>query len=46
MPPVAHNIKFMSGEGRKDLFLRGEQDLLFARESELKRFSHIRLAPL
>ena len=46
MPHVALNIKFMYGEGRKDLFLRGEQDLLFARESELKRFSHIRLAPL
>ena len=38
MPHVALNIKFMYGEGRKDLFLRGEQDLLFARESELKRF--------
>lgn len=46
MPHVALNIKFLYGEGRVDLFLRGEQDILFARESELKRFSSVRTAPL
>lgn len=46
MPHVALNIKFLYDESRVDLFLRGEQDILFARESELKRFSHVRMAPL
>ena len=46
MPHVALNIKFLYDESRVDLFLRGEQDILFARETELKRFSHVRMAPL
>lgn len=45
-PHVALNIKFLYDDSRVDLFLRGEQDILFARETELKRFSHIRTAPL
>lgn len=46
MPHVALNIRFVYGEERLDLFLRGEQDILFARESELRRFTAIRMAPL
>lgn len=46
MPYVALNIKFVYDEARIDMFLRGEQDILFARDTELKRFSHIRMAPL
>lgn len=46
MPRVALNIKFVYDEVRVDLFLRGEQNILFARDTELKRFSHVRMAPL
>lgn len=46
MPHVSLNIRFVYDDSRVDLFLRGEQDILFARESELKRFSSIRMAPL
>lgn len=46
MPHVALNIKFLYSESRVDLFLRGEQDILFARESELKRFTSVRTASL
>ena len=46
MPHVSLNIKFQYGDDRIDLFLRGEQDILFARESELKRFSSVRTAAL
>ena len=46
MPHVSLNIKFQYGDSRVDLFLRGEQDILFARESELKRFSSVRTAAL
>ena len=46
LPHVALNLRFLYSEERKDLFLRHELDVLFARESELKRFSHVRMAPL
>ena len=46
LPHVSLNIRFLYDDSRVDLFLRGEQDILFARESELKRFSNIRMAPL
>lgn len=46
MPHVALNMKFVYDESRVDLFLRGEQDILFARESEVKRFSSVRMARL
>lgn len=46
MPHVSLNIRFVYDDSRVDMFLRGEQDILFARESELKRFSNVRMAPL
>lgn len=46
MPHVALNIKFQYDDSRIDLFLWREQDILFARESELRRFTAIRMAPL
>ncbi|MDE5991182.1 MAG: LysR family transcriptional regulator [Clostridia bacterium] len=46
MPTVALNIKFVYDETRLDLFLRKEQDILFAREQELNRFQNVALAPL
>lgn len=46
MPHVSLNIRFVYDDSRVDLFLRREQDILFARESELKRFSNVRMAPL
>lgn len=46
MPSVALNIKFIYDETRLDAFLRKEQDIIFARESEISRFSGIAIAPL
>lgn len=46
MPHVALNIRFVYGESRVDLFLRGEQDILFARELEMGRFSGVRCKKL
>ena len=46
MPEVALNIRFVYGEERVDSFLRGEQDILFARDSEMSRYSHIALHPI
>lgn len=46
MPTVALNIKFVYDETRLDLFLRKEQDILFAREQELSRFQGVATAPL
>ncbi|MDE7329674.1 MAG: LysR family transcriptional regulator [Clostridia bacterium] len=46
MPDVALNIKFVYDETRLDLFLRKEQDILFAREQELSRFQSVVAAPL
>lgn len=46
MPHVSLNIRFIYDDSRVDMFLRGEVDILFARESELKRFSSVRSAPL
>lgn len=46
MPHVALNIRFIYGEERLDHFLRREYDILFARESELRRFSSVRIVPL
>ncbi|EOS67062.1 LysR family transcriptional regulator [Oscillibacter sp. 1-3] len=46
MPHVSLNIRFVYEDSRVDMFLRREQDILFARESELKRFSNVRMAPL
>ena len=46
LPTIALNLAFIDDNSRIDLFLRGEHDLLFARESELKRFPNIRMASL
>lgn len=46
MPSVSLNIKFVYDETRLDLFLRREQDILFARDRELSRFIGINTAPL
>ncbi len=46
LPTIALNLAFIDDNSRIDLFLRGEHDLLFARESELKRFPNVRMASL
>ena len=46
LPSVALNIKFVYDETRLDLFLRKEQDILFAREQELSRFQSVATVPL
>lgn len=46
MPDIALNIAFVYDNSRVDGFLRQEYDLLFARDSELRRFSNIKLCPL
>ncbi|MDE6867785.1 MAG: LysR family transcriptional regulator [Clostridia bacterium] len=46
MPNVALNIKFVYDETRLDYFLRKEQDILFAREQELSRFTGAATVPL
>lgn len=46
IPDVALNINFIYDDSRVDLFLRHEQDILFARESEVKHFSNIKTVSL
>lgn len=46
MPNVSLNIKFIYDETRIDAFLRKEQDIIFARDSEISRFSSVVAAPL
>lgn len=46
MPSVALNLRFIYDESRIDLFLRWEQDILFAREAEVKRFSNVETTSL
>lgn len=46
MPYVSLNLKYIYDPSRVDVFLRRDQDILFARDIELKRFPNIRLAPL
>lgn len=46
MPNVSLNIKFIYDETRIDSFLRKEQDIIFARDSEISRFSSVVAAPL
>lgn len=41
MPDVSLNIKYSYGNSRIDCFLRGEQDILFALESEIKHIPDI-----
>lgn len=46
MPTVSLNLSFIYDQSRVDLFLRGEHDILFARDSELKRFPNVKTVPL
>ncbi len=46
MPDIALNISFIYDDSRVDSFLRQEHDILFARDSELMRFSNIKINPL
>ncbi len=46
LPTVSLNLSFIYDKSRVDLFLRGEHDILFARDSELKRFPNVKAAPL
>ncbi len=46
LPAVALNLKFVYSSDRIDLFFRRAQDILFARETELNRFTHIKTVPL
>ena len=46
MPDIALNISFIYDNSRVDSFLRQDHDILFARDSELMRFSNIKISPL
>lgn len=46
MHDIALNISFIYDNSRVDSFLRQEHDILFARDSELMRFSNIKISPL
>lgn len=46
MPDIALNISFIYDNSRVDGFLRQDHDILFARDSELMRFSNIKINPL
>lgn len=46
MPATSLNLAFIYDNSRIDLFLRGEHDILFARDSELKRFPNVKMASL
>ncbi len=46
MPDIALNISFIYDNSRVDGFLKQDHDILFARDSELMRFSNIKINPL
>ncbi len=46
MPSTALNINYIYDDSRLDLFFKREQDIIFARESAMKRFGSIGIVPL